>query len=180
MPEPGLSGGALASADAVLVVLTRLNRIVAVEPLNRRAVVEPGVVNLKLSAAVLPLGLHYAPDPSSQSACTVGGNVAENAGGPHCLKYGVTTNHILALEVVLADGSVVELGSPAGDAWGPDLVGGICRVRGQLRHRHQDHRQTHPSLAPSAPCWPISSPCAPPEKPSPASSRVGSSPPHWR
>ncbi|HEX4560926.1 MAG TPA: FAD-linked oxidase C-terminal domain-containing protein [Gemmatimonadales bacterium] len=128
----GLSGGALAAEDAVLLVLTRLNRIVAVEPMNRRAVVEPGVVNLKLSSAVLPLGLHYAPDPSSQSACTVGGNVAENAGGPHCLKYGVTTNHILALEVVLADGSVVELGSPAGDAWGPDLVGGFVGSEGNF------------------------------------------------
>ena len=128
----GLSGGALAAPDAVLLVLTRLNRIVAVEPMNRRAVVEPGVVNLKLSSAVLPLGLHYAPDPSSQSACTVGGNVAENAGGPHCLKYGVTTNHILALEVVLADGSVVELGSPAGDAWGPDLVGGFVGSEGNF------------------------------------------------
>jgi glycolate oxidase subunit GlcD len=100
--------------------------------MNRRAVVEPGVVNLRLSSAVLPLGLHYAPDPSSQSACTVGGNVAENAGGPHCLKYGVTTNHILALEVVLADGSVVELGSPAGDAWGPDLVGGFVGSEGNF------------------------------------------------
>ena len=128
----GLSGGALAAADAVLVVLTRLNRIVAVEPMNRRAVVEPGVVNLKLSSAVLPLGLHYAPDPSSQSACTVGGNVAENAGGPHCVKYGVTTNHILALEVVLADGSVVQLGSPAGDAWGPDLVGAFVGSEGNF------------------------------------------------
>ena len=128
----GLSGGALAAPDAVLVVLTRLNRILAIEPENRRAVVEPGVVNLKLSAAALPAGLHYAPDPSSQSACTVGGNVAENAGGPHCLKYGVTTNHVLALEVVLADGSVVELGSPAGEAWGPDLVGGFVGSEGNF------------------------------------------------
>src|SRR5207247_10391 len=86
-------------------------------------VVEPGVVNAKLGAAAKPHGLQYAPDPSSQSACTIGGNVAENAGGPHCLKYGVTANHILALEVVLADGSLVELGSPGGELWGPDLVG---------------------------------------------------------
>jgi glycolate oxidase subunit GlcD len=119
----GLSGGALAAPDAVLLVLTRLNRIVAVDPRNRRAVVEPGVVNARLSAAVAGHGLHYAPDPSSQTACTIGGNVAENAGGPHCLKYGMTTQHILALEVVLADGSVVDLGSPGGDPWGPDLVG---------------------------------------------------------
>jgi len=119
----GLSGGALAAPDAVLIALTRLNRILAVDPQNRRAVVEPGVVNARLSAAAAPHGLHYAPDPSSQTACTIGGNVAENAGGPHCLKYGVTSNHVLALEVVLSDGRVIELGSPGGEPWGPDLVG---------------------------------------------------------
>src|SRR5690242_3116639 len=119
----GLSGGALAADDAVLLVLTRLNKIVALDPANRRAVVEPGVVNVRLSAAAARHGLHYAPDPSSQTACTIGGNVAENAGGPHCLKYGATTAHILALEVVLSDGRVIALGSPAGEAWGPDLVG---------------------------------------------------------
>ncbi len=119
----GLSGGALAGADAALVVLTRLNRILEIDPRNRRAVVEPGVVNARLSAAAARYGLHYAPDPSSQTACTIGGNVAENAGGPHCLKYGATTAHILALEVVLADGRVAILGSPAGEPWGPDLVG---------------------------------------------------------
>src|SRR5690348_13718777 len=118
----GLSGGALADEAAVLLVLTRLNRILEIDVANRRAVVEPGVVNARLSAATVPHGLHYAPDPSSQTACTIGGNVAENAGGPHCLKYGVTANHILALEVVLADGSVIELGSPSGETWGPDLV----------------------------------------------------------
>ena len=119
----GLSGGALAAPDAVLLVLTRLNRILELDPANARAVVEPGVVNVRLSAAAALHGLHYAPDPSSQTACTIGGNVAENAGGPHCLKYGVTSNHVLALEVVLADGRVVELGSPGGEPWGPDLVG---------------------------------------------------------
>ena len=119
----GLSGGALADPAAALVVLTRLNRILEIDPKNRRATVEPGVVNVRLSAAAAPYGLHYAPDPSSQTACTIGGNVAENAGGPHCLKYGATTAHILALDVVLADGSVVRLGSPAGEPWGPDLVG---------------------------------------------------------
>src|SRR6266540_605507 len=107
----GLSGGALADPDAVLVVLTRLSRILKIDPKNRRAVVEPGVVNVRLSAAAAPHGLYYAPDPSSQTACTVGGNVAENAGGPHCLKYGVTATHVLALEVVLADGRVVDFGS---------------------------------------------------------------------
>ena len=119
----GLSGGALAETDAVLVTLTRMNRILSVHPARRRAVVEPGVVNARLSEAVLKHGLHYVPDPSSQSACTIGGNVAENAGGPHCLKYGVTTNHVTALEVITPDGSTVRLGSPQGDAWGPDLVG---------------------------------------------------------
>lgn len=119
----GLSGGALADPDAVLITLTRLNQVLLVDPVQRRAVVQPGVVNARLSEAVLPFGLQYVPDPSSQAACTVGGNVAENAGGPHCLKYGVTTNHIVALEVVLPDGSVTRLGSRQGDAWGPDLVG---------------------------------------------------------
>ena len=119
----GLSGGAVADPDAVLVSLTRLNRILSVDRARRRAVVEPGVVNARLSEAVAPLGLYYVPDPSSQSACTVGGNVAENAGGPHCLKYGVTTNHIVQLDVVLPDGSEIRLGSPHGEPWGPDLVG---------------------------------------------------------
>jgi glycolate oxidase subunit GlcD len=119
----GLSGGAVADAEAVLIALTRMNRIVGVDRERRRAVVQPGVVNARLSEAVAPLGLHYVPDPSSQTACTVGGNVAENAGGPHCLKYGVTTNHIVQLDVVLPDGSVVVLGSPHGEPWGPDLVG---------------------------------------------------------
>src|SRR6059036_867348 len=119
----GLSGGALADEGTVLLVLTRLNRILQIDTANRRAVVEPGVVNAKLGAAEEPHGLQYAPDPSSQSACTIGGNVAENAGGPHCLKYGVTANHILALEILLADGSLVEIGSPGGEPWGADLVG---------------------------------------------------------
>jgi len=103
--------------------LTRLTRILEVDAPNRRAVVEPGVVNIQLTAEAARFGLHYAPDPASQTVCTIGDNVAENAGGPHCLKYGVTTDHILALEVVLPDGAVVELGSPGGEPWGPDLVG---------------------------------------------------------
>ncbi|HEX9727188.1 MAG TPA: FAD-linked oxidase C-terminal domain-containing protein [Gemmatimonadales bacterium] len=128
----GLSGGALAQADALLIILTRLTRILQIDPRNRRATVEPGVVNVRLSNAAAPFGLHYAPDPSSQTACTLGGNVAENAGGPHCVKYGVTTNHILALEVVLPDGDVVQLGSPGGDPWGPDLVGLFVGSEGML------------------------------------------------
>lgn len=119
----GLSGGAIASADAVLIVLTRLNRILRIDRRNRLAVVEAGVVNDSLGAAAAAHGLRYAPDPSSQTVCTIGGNVAENAGGPHCLKYGVTTNHVLALDVVLPDGSPARFGSSAGEPWGPDLVG---------------------------------------------------------
>ncbi|MDZ4865277.1 MAG: FAD-linked oxidase C-terminal domain-containing protein [Gemmatimonadota bacterium] len=119
----GLSGGALAGMDAVLITLTRLHRILAIHPGQRRAVVEPGVINTRLSEAAAPSGLQYVPDPSSQSACTIGGNVAENAGGPHCLKYGVTTNHVTALDVILPDGQLARLGSPHGEPWGPDLVG---------------------------------------------------------
>ena len=135
----GLCGGALADPDAVLIALTRMNRILEVDPVHRRAVVQPGVVNARLSDAVLPLGLYYVPDPSSQAACTVGGNVAENAGGPHCLKYGVTTNHIVALEVVLPDGSTARLGSDQGEPWGPDLVGLFVGSEGNVRHRHPDY-----------------------------------------
>ncbi len=119
----GLSGGAVADPDTVLIALTRMNRIVALDPARRRATVQPGVINARLTEAAAPHGLHYVPDPSSQTACTVGGNVAENAGGPHCLKYGVTTNHVVELEVVLPDGGVIRLGSPHGEPWGPDLVG---------------------------------------------------------
>ena len=100
----GLSGGAVASQGGILLTLTRLNRIKAVDPLNRLAVVEPGVVNAELTRAAAPHGLYYAPDPSSQPACTIGGNVAENSGGAHCLAYGVTTNHVLALEALVAAG----------------------------------------------------------------------------
>ncbi len=119
----GLSGGAVPVQGGVVVGLTRLNRILSIDAENRRAVVQPGVTNAGLSEATASYWLHYAPDPSSQKACTLGGNVAENAGGPHCLKYGVTTNHVLALEVVLPDGQVVELGGGAADPVGYDLVG---------------------------------------------------------
>jgi glycolate oxidase subunit GlcD len=118
----GLSGGALALGDAVVISMARMDRIVEVDAGNRLARVQPGVVNVELSAAVAGAGLYYAPDPSSQTVCTIGGNVAENAGGPHCLKYGTTTNHIVGLTVVLTDGSVVELDTGAANG-GLDLVG---------------------------------------------------------
>jgi glycolate oxidase subunit GlcD len=118
----GLSGGALADG-VVLLGMHRLKRVISIDADNRLAVVEPGVVNASLSRATASVGLHYAPDPSSQAACTIGGNVAENAGGPHCLKYGVTLNHVLALTIVLPDGRVASLGSADGEADGYDLAG---------------------------------------------------------
>ena len=108
----GLSGGALARHGGILTVFSRMNRILAIDAENQRAIVQPGVVNADLSAAVAHLGLHFAPDPSSQKACTIGGNVSENSGGPHTLAYGVTTNHVLALEVVLPDGELARIGGP--------------------------------------------------------------------
>ena len=125
----GLSGGALAEGS-VLLGLHRLKRILSLDPDNRIAVVEPGVVNVALTRAVAPYGLHYAPDPSSQAACTIGGNVAENAGGPHCLKYGVTLNHILAVTALLPDGTIVELGSADGEREGYDLLGAFVGSEG--------------------------------------------------
>jgi glycolate oxidase subunit GlcD len=125
----GLSGGALADG-VVLLGLNRLTRILSVDPENALAVVEPGVVNVALSRAVSSHGLHYAPDPSSQAACTIGGNVAENAGGPHCLKYGVTLNHVVAVTAALPDGEVVTLGSSDGETEGYDLVGAFVGSEG--------------------------------------------------
>ena len=125
----GLSGGALADG-VVLVGLNRLTRILDIDAANRTATVEPGVVNASLSRVVAPLGLHYAPDPSSQTACTIGGNVAENAGGPHCLKYGVTLNHVLAATVILADGDIVALGTTDGESEGYDLLGAFVGSEG--------------------------------------------------
>ncbi|MEM7032661.1 MAG: FAD-linked oxidase C-terminal domain-containing protein [Chloroflexota bacterium] len=120
-----LSGGSLPIKDGVVIGLNRLNRIKRIDPEQRIAVVEPGVVNLHISQAVDQYGLYYAPDPSSQSICTIGGNVAFNSGGAHCLKYGMTSNHILGLKVVLADGEVVEMGGDGieGVGVGPDLIG---------------------------------------------------------
>jgi glycolate oxidase len=128
----GLAGGATPVDDPVVIVTTRLNQIVGVDPGDRVAWVEPGVVNLDLSRAVRPLGLHYAPDPSSQAACSIGGNVATNAGGPHCLAYGVTAAHVLAVDVVLADGSVTRLGGLEPDRPGLDLRGVFVGAEGTM------------------------------------------------
>ncbi|MGA2069130.1 MAG: FAD-linked oxidase C-terminal domain-containing protein [Thermoguttaceae bacterium] len=127
----GLAGGCLPSPEGVLLVLTRMNRILDVRLRDRMAVVEPGVLNLDLTRALVGSGYHFAPDPSSQGAATIGGNVATNAGGPHTLKYGVTVNHVLGLEAVLGDGLVVRLG-PVENPAGLDLMGLLCGSEGTL------------------------------------------------
>ncbi|HEX6304916.1 MAG TPA: FAD-linked oxidase C-terminal domain-containing protein [Anaerolineales bacterium] len=118
-----LSGGSLPIADGIVIAMNRLNRLVRLDPEQRIAVVETGIVNLDVSAAAAPYGLYYAPDPSSQLICTIGGNIAFNSGGAHCLKSGMTSNHILGLKVVLPDGEVVQLGGESLESVGPDLVG---------------------------------------------------------
>ena len=128
----GLSGGAVAVQGGIVVAMTRMTRILEVDPVNRFAVVEPGVINLQLSQAVAKYGLHYAPDPSSQRVCTIGGNVAENSGGPHCLAYGVTVNHVLGMEVVLPDGEMTWLGANRPDSLGYDLPGVFVGSEGTL------------------------------------------------
>ncbi len=128
----GLSGGAIPCEGGVVIVTTRMNRILRIDPENRLAVVQPGVINLHVSEAAAPHGLYYAPDPSSQKACSIGGNVAENAGGPHCLRYGSTTNHVLGLEAVLADGTIVRVGGETGEAAGYDVTGVIVGSEGTL------------------------------------------------
>ena len=119
----GLSGGAIPKEESVILEMFRFRRIHEIDFLNRSISVGPGVVNLKISEQVKPNGYYYVPDPSSQKACTVGGNVAENSGGPHTLKYGVTVNHVLGIEAVLPDGAVVELGGKHWGSPGPDLLG---------------------------------------------------------
>jgi glycolate oxidase len=128
----GLSGGALARNGGIVAVFSRMNRILAIDVENQRATVQPGVVNSDISLAIAYAGLHFAPDPSSQKACTIGGNVSENSGGPHTLAYGVTTNHVFAMEVVLPTGEIVRLGSPAVDAPGYDLTGLFVGSEGTL------------------------------------------------
>ncbi|MBB2912190.1 glycolate oxidase [Streptosporangium becharense] len=125
----GLSGGALPRSDGVLIVTAKMRRILSIDLPNRRATVEPGVTNLAITEAVRGLGFYYAPDPSSQQVCTIGGNVAENSGGAHCLKYGFTVNHVLGLEIVTPDGYIVEL-SESGPGY--DLLGAFVGSEGTL------------------------------------------------
>jgi glycolate oxidase len=127
-----LSGGALPLADGVLLGMARFNKVLEIDYENRCCVVQPGVTNLAITRAVEDAGFYYAPDPSSQIACSIGGNVAENSGGVHCLKYGLTTNNVLGVELVLITGEVVRLGGKALDAAGLDLLGVIVGSEGLL------------------------------------------------
>jgi glycolate oxidase len=128
----GLSGGALPHAEGVLVVTSQMRAITEVRPDDQRAVVEPGVINLDVTRAATPHGYYYAPDPSSQQICSIGGNVAENSGGAHCLKYGFTTNHVIGAEFVTSAGETVALGGTAPDAPGYDLLGAVVGSEGTL------------------------------------------------
>jgi glycolate oxidase len=127
-----LAGGGAPVDGGVIIALTRMNRILEVNVRDRYAIVEPGVVNGNLNKHLAGTGFHYAPDPSSQGACTIGGNVGTNAGGPHTLKYGVTANHVLGVEIVTADGEIVQVGGPAEDSPGLDLVGTLVGSEGTL------------------------------------------------
>ena len=128
----GLSGGAMPHAEGVLLGMAKLNRITLVDPLSRTATVQPGVRNLAISEAAAPFGLYYAPDPSSQIACSIGGNIAENSGGVHCLKYGLTVHNVIRARVVTMDGDVIELGGMAPDAPGLDLLALYIGSEGML------------------------------------------------
>ena len=128
----GLSGGALPHESGVLVVMSRMRAIVEIDPVSRRAVVEPGVTNLAVSKAAAPFGLFYAPDPSSQVVCSVGGNVAENSGGAHCLKNGFTVHHVTGLEIVTPSGELTWLGDGTGVTTGYDLLGAFTGSEGTL------------------------------------------------
>jgi len=128
----GLSGGAVPHAEGVLIVMSRMRRVLEIDPVSRRAVVEPGVTNLSVTQAAAPFGLFYAPDPSSQVVCSVGGNVAENSGGAHCLKHGFTVNHVVGLEIVTPAGELTWLGDGTGVTLGYDLLGAFTGSEGTL------------------------------------------------
>jgi glycolate oxidase len=128
----GLSGGALPVAGGVVIAMARLNRVLDVDIPNQRVTVEPGVTNLEITRQVAPFGFYYAPDPSSQQVCSIGGNVAENSGGAHCLKYGFTKHHVIGVDAVMPDGDLVHIDGALADAPGPDLLGLIIGSEGTL------------------------------------------------
>src|SRR5476651_1324640 len=128
----GLSGGALPVAGGLVIAMARLNRILEVDIANQRMTVEPGVTNLDITKRVAPFGYYYAPDPSSQQVCSIGGNVAENSGGAHCLKYGFTVHHVLGVEAVLPNGATERFGGLAPDPPGYDVIGAVVGSEGTL------------------------------------------------
>ena len=133
----GISGGTVPIKGGIVLELSRMNRIMAIDPANRRCIVEPGVINLDLQDALALQGYMYPPDPASQKSCTLGGNIGENAGGPLCLRYGVTSKYVCGMEVVLPDGEIVEFGGEVEDVPGYDLRGLMIGSEGDLRHCHQ-------------------------------------------
>ena len=128
----GLSGGALPVAGGIVIAMSRLNQVLNLDIPNQRVTVEPGVTNLEITRQVAPYGYYYAPDPSSQQICSIGGNAAENSGGAHCLKYGFTVHHVLGVEAVMPDGEISHLGGPVADTPGPDLLGLLVGSEGTL------------------------------------------------
>ncbi len=147
-----LSGGAIPQEDAIVIGLSKMSRILEINLTDRYARVQAGVTNLAISDAVAADGFFYAPDPSSQLACTIGGNIAMNSGGAHCLKYGVTTNNLLGLKVVLLDGEIVELGGGHLDSGGLDLLGLMTGSEGQLGDRRRGDRALAARGGSCAPC----------------------------
>ena len=135
----GLSGGALPVEDCVLIVTARMNQILNVDLDNHCITVQPGVINNWVTQTVSGAGFYYAPDPSSQIICSIGGNVAENSGGVHCLKYGVTVNHVFGLKIVIPDGSIIDVGGIVPEMPGYDLTGFICWFGGDIRYRYRSY-----------------------------------------
>ncbi|UWN50503.1 putative FAD-linked oxidoreductase [Alcanivorax sp. ALC70] len=176
----GLSGGALPLEKGILLVMARFNRILEIDAEAGTARVQPGVRNLAISQAAAPYGLYYAPDPSSQIACSIGGNVAENAGGVHCLKYGLTVHNLLKLEIVTVDGECLTLGSDALDTPGFDLMALFTGSEGMLGIVTEITVKLLPT--PPAPrcCWPASTAWRTPARRWPTSSPPASFPAAWR
>ncbi len=177
----GLTGGATPLDGGVIITTTKMNRVLSVDPVHRQAWVEPGVLNLDLSRAVAALGLHFAPDPSSQQSCSIGGNVANNSGGPHCLSDGVTEAHVLAVEVVLSDGSVVVLGGEDPEPDGYDLRGAFVGSEGMFGIATEGLCAPDAVARPTcARCCSTSRPSRPARRPSARSSPPGWCRPRWR
>ena len=175
-----LSGGTIVTVEGLVVCLSRLNRILGMYPESRYAVVQPGVTNLELQDALATIGFFYAPDPASQKVATIGGNAGENSGGPRCLKYGVTTNHILGMEMIMPDGEVVRTGGAALDPPGYDLRGAVVGGEGTLGLSPKSPYEFCPFRNPLSPCWPptIRLPMQP--YPCPISFLPAFFPPPWR